>query len=638
MSEPGSPVEPAASSYLLAVALMVTAASAALKGIIALREATGGVLGLRVWDPGGQPALFFVRLAACVTQTAAVWLVATGLLNAWARRPDAPRRFIRLLATPCAVFATMLMVANVQVFHVFHRFLDAGLIIIGQGGGHGYIQPYATPGILIPFLLVPGLFGATTRFLAATWRDDLEAAARVVWHPVFLLVLVAALWSAGDAAERRWCGQGRGDFAHDPVVVFAQSCVVLLRGAPAPGSDLTAAEVAALAPLPVTPPAPGPIKNVVLVVWDGVPAAALSIYGSPHRTTPELARRTDTLVFDRFHSNATQSAPSALALFGSTYNDPSVYVTTLAYPRFPVPHAATWLEGRGFETMFVGDDGWTSLGDTYLKPFQVAVDAWTDWSRRPGQRERPRFQVAASSYGVARKLIAQAGDHPFFATIWSSEAHPPFRAGECPEHFDASKFPELSETKAGDYARFLACCWREDHELAGLLADLERSGQLAHTLVVVTADHGCGWGQHGYFGYGAGLYDEIVRVPLVLISPALAHGRSAAVGTHVDLWPTVCRLLGVPANPEWQGRDLLEPAAAGRTAYFSCQGEMGLREGQWKYIWAHGRDAQELYDLTADPGEQANVAGAHADLAARFQRKLAALATYQSTLVRARSH
>lgn len=620
-----------------ALALTSTAVMAVLKGFVALREASGGTLGLRVWNPDVQPALFVVRLAACVAETAALWIaVAAGASIATRWMPRA-RRPLQLAVAGLASLCAMLAVVDVQVYHVFHRFLDAALIDIGKGGGHGYIGPYAPPAAWAAFAIAPLAVVGLALGCVRAFREDVESLARLALHPVIAVLLVVGLASAARAAER-WCGQGRGDFAHDPLLVLARSYVTLSSGTG--DGDVTPEEAAALAPSPGAPPPPSPIKNVILVVWDGVPAAAMSLYGSPHRTTPELAKRTDTLVFDRFYSNATQSAPSALALFGSTYNDPTVYVTMSSYPRFPMPHAAPWLEKHGRRTYFVGDDGWTSLAEAYLKPaFQTALDAMSDWSRQPGTYPRPQFQVAASSYGLARRFINESGAEPFFITVWSSEAHPPFRAGECPEKFDVSRFPEIPPNRVDDYQRFLACCWREDHELAGLLADLEKSGKAASTLVIVTADHGCGWGQHGYFGYGAGLYDEITRVPFVLISPSLPRrGRSAAVGTHVDLWPTAAKLMGLPAHPEWQGRDLLEPAADGRTAYFSCLGEMGLRHDDWKYIWNHGKDSEELYDLKADPDERVNVGAAHPDLTRRYRRQLTALASYQSRRVRQAAH
>ena len=63
-----------------------------------------------------------------------------------------------------------------------------------------------------------------------------------------------------------------------------------------------------------------------------------------------------------------------------------------------------------------------------------------------------------------------------------------------------------------------------------------------------------------------------------------------------------------------------------------------LRHDDWKYIWNHGKDSEELYDLKADPDERVNVGAAHPDLTRRYRRQLTALASYQSRRVRQAAH
>lgn len=296
-----------------ALGLTATAAVTACKAFVALREAAGGALGLRVWDPSSHPAVFVFRLALCNARTAALWVLIGVVAALSIGLAPGTRRGTQLAAAGLAAAAAMLAVVDVQIYHVFHRFLDAALIDIGRGGGHGYIEPYAPPVAWLAFVGLPLLVVGAAFGLVRAFREDLDGAARWVFHPVLGGALACVLWMAGGAAEK-WCGQGRGDFAHDPLVVLARSYAVLARGGAS--GDVTPEEAARLAPEKVGPVPPGVVKNVVLVVWDGVPASALTVYGSAHRTTPVLASRTDALVFDRFYSNATQSAPSALALFG----------------------------------------------------------------------------------------------------------------------------------------------------------------------------------------------------------------------------------------------------------------------------------------------------------------------------------
>ena len=148
----------------------------------------------------------------------------------------------------------------------------------------------------------------------------------------------------------------------------------------------------------------------------------------------------------------------------------------------------------------------------------------------------------------------------------------------------------------------------------------------------LTADHGYGWGEHGYWSYGVGVYDEIVRVPFILIWPGLKSyaRRMPLVGGHVDMWPTLADLIGAQPHPEWQGRSLLGPYPADRRrAYFACIGQMGVREGRYKLIWKLEERRELLYDLDADPEELKDVAKAHPDVAARLRCQLIAWAREQ---------
>jgi arylsulfatase A-like enzyme len=174
-----------------------------------------------------------------------------------------------------------------------------------------------------------------------------------------------------------------------------------------------------------------------------------------------------------------------------------------------------------------------------------------------------------------------------------------------------------------------------DRALGALLAALDERGLRDRTLVVVAADHGEGLGQHGTLDHAPNIYEEQVRVPLLLRWPgSLAAGRriAAPVGL-VDVAPTIADLTGVPFEAELDGRSLraaLETGAVrdprpilGRRQRYerSYQGHRGtkffVRSGRWKYIRAT-EDPDELYDLEADPMERFDLHDANPETAARL--------------------
>jgi arylsulfatase A-like enzyme len=173
-----------------------------------------------------------------------------------------------------------------------------------------------------------------------------------------------------------------------------------------------------------------------------------------------------------------------------------------------------------------------------------------------------------------------------------------------------------------------------DEAIGELLKTVQEIGRLDSTLILLTSDHGESLGEHDYFfEHGAYLYDETVRVPLIVSGPAFVHpGRvvEAQVRT-IDILPTVLELAGVPPPQGIQGVSLvprlrgLAPGAgppayaeSGRNFYKEnprqyIEGVAGkwrmIRTDRYKLIRIP-RDHDpiwELYDLRLDPGERANI-------------------------------
>ncbi len=180
---------------------------------------------------------------------------------------------------------------------------------------------------------------------------------------------------------------------------------------------------------------------------------------------------------------------------------------------------------------------------------------------------------------------------------------------------------------------------RETDDRVGLILHaLEESGLADETLVVLVADHGEEFYDHGAVGHGHTLYEELIHVPLVLAGPGIPAGKRLSVPVeNIDLLPTLAGLLWEEELPSAQGRDLRrllrggsETASGGLvfSEHGARPGEFcAAIDGRWKLIVNVAGDTVELYDLSSDPGEQTNLAkdpGQHA----RVQRLLAAVNAY----------
>jgi arylsulfatase A-like enzyme len=165
--------------------------------------------------------------------------------------------------------------------------------------------------------------------------------------------------------------------------------------------------------------------------------------------------------------------------------------------------------------------------------------------------------------------------------------------------------------------------------LRDTVAHLDAWGLLENTILCVTADHGEAFGEHGILGHGRQLYDELVRVPLVLVGPPPFEGGRVITGGVglLDVLPTFFDHAGlVPPSPI-HGRSalpLVARTALGRvvvseerinrdnTAEDRKEVLVSLRSARWKAILTYdqrgGTVREELYDLDADPTEQDDLA------------------------------
>jgi arylsulfatase A-like enzyme len=177
-----------------------------------------------------------------------------------------------------------------------------------------------------------------------------------------------------------------------------------------------------------------------------------------------------------------------------------------------------------------------------------------------------------------------------------------------------------------------------DAEIGRLLAALP-----ADTIVVFVADHGEEFFEHGGLLHGHTLFEEMLRVPLILAGPGIPEGVVVETPvSHVDVVPTILDLLGLPADGV-TGRSLRPlfeggPPPAESRAIFSMREKrpmrcVSVRLERWKLVRC-GKRQPALYDLLEDPLEQSNVASQHekvaADLVARLDRHERELRTLEA--------
>ncbi len=348
--------------------------------------------------------------------------------------------------------------------------------------------------------------------------------------------------------------------------------------------------------------------NVLLITLDTLRADHVSTYGKARAQTPTLDRlASEGVRFDHCVAQTPLTLPSHASLLSSTYPLLSQVRDNGA---FRVPDALTLLsevlKQRGRETgaflgAFVlhGKWGLNQGFDTYSDRFDPGR-----YGKILLENEKPASEVL----GDARRWLESRGNKPFFGWIHLYDPHAPYRP---PAPFD--------QRFAGDPYR--GEVEYTDSELGKFIAFLKERGLYERTLIVVTADHGEGLGDHGEEGHGMFLYESTIHVPLIMRAPRPFRQKLVSSTVQlVDVAPTVLDLLGIPAPKGWQGRSLWQMISGGEAAsnlpaysetyyprfHYGWSHLMAYTRNQSKYILAP-RD--ELYDLARDPGETAELAG-----------------------------
>lgn len=178
---------------------------------------------------------------------------------------------------------------------------------------------------------------------------------------------------------------------------------------------------------------------------------------------------------------------------------------------------------------------------------------------------------------------------------------------------DFPRDPAAIQEHIADYCAMIT---HLDAQIGRVLDALEGSGQAENTIVVFAGDNGLALGQHGLMGK-QNLYEHSVRVPLILAGPGVPQNRrSDALVYLLDIFPTLCELLGMTTPESVEGQSL-GPVLNGQTdtaravlplAYTGYQ--RGLRTRQHKLLEYHvnGRRTTQLFDVQADPHELHNLA------------------------------
>ncbi len=178
----------------------------------------------------------------------------------------------------------------------------------------------------------------------------------------------------------------------------------------------------------------------------------------------------------------------------------------------------------------------------------------------------------------------------------------------------------------GDMDRYDCEIYKVDQAVGELLKYLDES--YPNAIIIVSADHGEEFGDHGGKYHGTTLYDEQVRVPLIVRVPGVEHHVVKEPVSLVDLMGTVLSMLEIPVPARARSRDLsgliVGQDSHPMTTFCQVHDKFMAVRTDYKLIWDEEKNLVRLYDLVADPGEIASVASVKPKIVADLKKRIRA--------------
>jgi arylsulfatase len=378
------------------------------------------------------------------------------------------------------------------------------------------------------------------------------------------------------------------------------------------------------------------MRNVILLTIDTLRRDALGCYGGGP-WTPFLDSIQDRCIrFDQAHSSGPYTQAAFPGLLTSSYYLEFGKERKLGKTRVLISEV---LRRAGIVTAAFHSNpyltdylGWNRGWDVFYDSMQEKVDPKTPYVK--AERINRKVNAWLSSY------MGMKGNKPFFLWVHYMDVHEPYIP---PRRYIDLVDPSINLSEEDMFRLFkevllkrdtsnqrtidtmkklyLAHVREVDDAVKEFFGILGTQNLLKESVVIITADHGDEFGEHGGLSHDGKLYSELVRVPLIIDDPALERGEVfERVVSTIDVAPTIAHLFGVEIPRAFEGSSLLpleqypEKGVFGEALDKHGSREEGeekevhyYREGHFKIIYRERDDSWELYNLEKDPEELNNL-------------------------------
>jgi len=400
--------------------------------------------------------------------------------------------------------------------------------------------------------------------------------------------------------------------------------------------------------------------HIIIITLDAVRPDHLGCYGYSRGISPNIDQLAQQgVAFLNAYANAPWTKPSVASLFSSLY--PNIHRTVDRDHSLPdqVRTMAERLKESGYFTCFFNG------GNPLIHEFRF--DQGFDFYA---------YEESLDSAEVVRKLqsfLPQAQGKNIFAYIHLMDTHLPYHlhegnrelAAQAPRNFVPGQFerrdvrePTARGELTAEEKAYLVALYDEqirysDKTVGELTALLQTAGILDHSLLILTSDHGEELWDHENYEHGHSLYEEVLRVPLIMVNENLPAVRLESRVRLIDILPSIMELV----RPGFDRDDLAGESVwrylkkdDGKRPVFAAGTIHGdekfcLIKDDWKVILNtndlttnrpligfRAEDAVELYDLKTDPGERHNLRDGKSGEIAGLLKELASLINTESPI------
>lgn len=393
-------------------------------------------------------------------------------------------------------------------------------------------------------------------------------------------------------------------------------------------------------------------KNIILVIIESLRTDQLLAGGSDRVVLENIeAIIPNSTVFINNYSQASHSNYADLCPLSSHY--PLRSVKTHVYPENPsYPRVLIYdiLKSFGYKTAIISsqNENWGKMinylntgsidhffhsetwdGPTYIPRRDTGFEAFLKGTKRSGKID-DRFTVSE-----AIQWIDTVGDEPFFIYMNLQSSHVPyetpldfkrkFGTETLPFSIGFNDFPpQYAPAVKDQYANSLAYV---DFQLGKLFQYLKKSNRLDNSILVITGDTGQAFYEHGFAAHANKIFEESMRVPLIIYGSDLKNGIRYTPSQHIDIPPTILESLGLPKHSSFQGESLYNNRALDRPIYLMAQSplahQFGIIKYPFKYIYDVTIKKDVLFKLSADPKETTDVSSIYPNVKKSLSGRLA---------------